>query len=298
MTATRGNRPFRLGFIGLGIMGVPMTKRLLARGWKVTVWNLEPERYELVREAGAAWADSPAAVRASCDVVLLCVLGDEAVQSICFGDNGLSSAKGAHILIDFSTTDVEVTRELGANLDVAWLDCPISGGPEAAERGQLTLMAGGTDDLFDWVRPILRDVGGNVTLMGPLGAGQTTKLINQAIVGTNYVLMAEVLAQVRASGIGGDKLAKALGGGLADSAILQRIFPQMLAGDFEPPKGRAKQLNKDLQSLRAFNERLGLTLPVQDVAIDQYRHYTEAGNGERDSASVSLLYDPETSPED
>ncbi len=292
MTGPRGQRPFRLGFIGLGLMGVPMTNRLLQRGWKVTVWNLEPERFDEVKETGAVWADSPAAVRAASDIVLICVLGDEAIQSVCFGENGLSAAKGAHIVIDFSTTDVELTKELADNLDVAWLDCPVSGGPEAAEKGQLTMMAGGTEDLYDWVRPILRDLAGNMTLMGPLGAGQTTKLINQAIVGTNYVLMGEILAQVKASGIDGEKLAKALTGGLADSQILQRIFPQILARDFDPPKGRAKQLNKDLQALRSFNERLGLNLPVQDTAIVQYRYYTEEGeNGEKDSASVSLIYD-------
>jgi 3-hydroxyisobutyrate dehydrogenase len=297
MTGPRGSRPFRLGFIGLGIMGVAITKRLLSRGWKVVCWNLEPERYELVREAGAEWVDSPAEVRANCDVVLICVLGDDAIQSICFGENGLASGKGAHIAIDLSTTNVELTHAMTGNLDMAWLDCPVSGGPDAAERGQLALMAGGTEDLFDWVRPILRDIGGNTTLMGPLGAGQTAKLINQAIVGVNYVLMGEILAQMKASGIDGEKLAKALAGGLADSVILQRILPQMLAGDYEPAKGRAKQLNKDLQALREFNEKLGLVLPVEDIAIDQYRFYAEQeGNGERDSASVARLYDPGEEP--
>jgi 3-hydroxyisobutyrate dehydrogenase len=292
MTGPRGSRPFRLGFIGLGRMGVPMTKRLLSRGWKVSCWNLEPERYELVREAGAEWVDSPAAVRASCDIVLICVLGDDAIHSICFGENGLASAKGAHIAIDFSTTSVELTRAMAGSLDMAWLDCPVSGGPEAAERGQLALMAGGTEDLFDWVRPILRDVGGNTTFMGPLGAGQTAKLINQAIVGVNYVLMGEILAQMRAAGIEAEQLARALAGGLADSVILQRIFPQMVAGRYEPPTGRAGHLNKDLQALREFNERLGLILPVEDIAIEQYRFYAEQeDNAERDSASVARLYD-------
>ena len=293
MSRAANSRPFRLGFIGLGLMGVPMVKRLLSRGWRVTAWNLEPERFELVGEAGAQWADTPAAVRAASDIVLICVLGDDAVHSVCLGENGLASSKGAHIVIDFSTTSVEITRELAATLDVAWLDCPVSGGPEAVPNGQLAMMAGGTEDLFDWVRPILRDLAANMTLMGPVGAGQTTKLINQAIVGTNYVLMGEILAQVRAAGIDGERLAQCLKGGLADSTILQRIFPQILKRDFDPPKGHAKQLNKDLQALREFNERLGLNLPVQDIASDQYRYYVESGNGERDSASVSLLYDPD-----
>jgi 3-hydroxyisobutyrate dehydrogenase len=293
MTTVRSARPFRLGFIGLGIMGVPMVRRLLAKGWKVTVSNLEPEAFAAVEEAGASWADSPKGVRAASDVVVLCVLGDEAVSDICLGRDGLHAAKGAHIVIDCSTTSVELTHRIGDDLGVAWLDCPVSGGPDAAEKGQLTMMAGGTEDLFEWVRPILRDLGTNITLMGPTGAGQATKLINQAIVGTNYVLMGEILAQVQAAGIDGDKLARCLKGGLADSMILQRIFPQILAAAYEPPKGRVKQLNKDLQALRAFNERIGLILPVQEVAIDQYATYAGRGNAERDSASVARLYQPD-----
>lgn len=286
-------RPFRLGLIGLGIMGVPIARRLLGQGWRLTVWNREPERFEDVREAGAVWADSPAAVRAACDIVLICVLGEDAVEDICFGERGLAAAKGAHIVIDLSTTAVETTRRAAAELDVAWLDSPISGGPAAAESGELTLMVGGAEELYDWVKAVLLDLGANVTLMGPLGAGQTTKVINQAIVGTNYVLMGEILAQVRAAGIDGTKLHECLKGGLADSEILQRIFPQIYAGDFDPPRGRARQLDKDLHAVRAFNEGLGLSLPVQDVAIDQYRHYVEDGNGEMDSASVCRIYVPD-----
>lgn len=281
----------RLGLIGLGIMGAAMTRRLLSRGWQVTVWNLEPERFSEVAGQGAKWAETPAAVRAASDIVLICVLGDEAIESVCFGRNGLSSATGADTVIDLSTTSVDVTRDIAARLGVQWLDCPISGGPGPAEEGQLTLMAGGDPALFERLAPILADLSANCTLMGPLGAGQTTKVVNQAIVGVGYVLMGEVLAMVQAAGIDAAKLPQALKGGAADSFLLQRMFPVMLNRDFDPPKGRAKQLGKDLQAVAEFNAGLGLDLPVLARAIAQYVAYVEAGNGDMESASVSRLYD-------
>lgn len=281
----------RLGFIGLGLMGAAMTRRLLSRGWQVTVWNLEPERLSEVAAQGAVWVDTPAAVRAASDVVLVCVLGDEAIESICFGQDGLASARGAEIVVDFSTTSVDVTRDVAERLNVQWLDCPISGGPGPAEAGELALMAGGDPKLFDRLRLILDDLSSNCTLMGPLGAGQTTKVLNQAIVGVNYVMLGEILAMAQASGIDAEKLPSALKGGAADSVLLQRIFPVMLNRDFEPPKGRAGQLGKDLRAVAAFNATLELDLPVVARAIDQYVAYVDAGNGDKESASVSRLYD-------
>src|SRR5688572_11067954 len=156
-------------------MGAPMVRRLCSRGWELTVWNLEPERFEQVKDAGARWADSPAAVRDSSDVVMLCILGDAAIESVCLGPNGLSSSSGATMLIDFSTTSAETTRRVAAKLGMEWLDAPMSGGPQAAEGGNLTIMAGGDPALCERLMPILDDLAGNATLMGPLGAGQMTK---------------------------------------------------------------------------------------------------------------------------
>ena len=281
----------RLGLIGLGIMGTAMARRLLSRGWQVTAWNLEPERFSEVVGQGAIWAETPADVRAASDAILICVLGDDAVESVCLGRNGLASSAGADTVIDLSTTSVGVTRDLAHRLGVDWLDCPVSGGPGLAEHGELTLMAGGDRALFERLTPILSDLSSNCTLMGPLGAGQTTKVVNQAIVGVNYVLMGEILAMVQAAGIDAEKLPQALKGGAADSFLLQRIFPVILNRDFDPPKGRAKQLGKDLEAVAEFVAGLGLDLPVLARAIAQYVGYVNAGNGEMESASVSRLYD-------
>jgi 3-hydroxyisobutyrate dehydrogenase len=289
-----GEKPYRVGLIGLGIMGAPIARRLLGRGWRLTVWNLEPERFDLVRDAGAEWAHSPAAVRGASDVVMLCILGDAAIESVCLGPDGLSSCSGASMLIDLSTTSAETTRRVAASLGMAWLDAPMSGGPQAAEEGTLTIMAGGDAGLYDRLTPVLADLAGNTTLMGPLGAGQMTKVINQAIVGVNYVLMGEVLAMAEAAGIDAGRLARCLKGGMADSTVLQRIFTQMQARDFDPPRSYARQLNKDLHMVEHVAERLKLELPVLEAAIRQYERYTSAGNDMQDGASVSRLYERPT----
>jgi 3-hydroxyisobutyrate dehydrogenase len=283
-------KPFRLGFIGIGIMGAPMVRRLCTEGWEVTVWNLEPERYAEVQKSGAKWADSPAAVRAASDVVLICVLGDHAIENVCLGPNGLLSHSGAGAVIDLSTTSPEMTASLAQRTKLDWLDCPVSGGPGPAESGTLTVMAGGARAHFDRLKPILDTLAGNLTHMGSPGAGQITKVVNQAIVGATYIVVAEALAMIRAAGLDPLTVASALKGGAADSTILQTIFKQMANNDFEPPRSRAKQLAKDMHSVAAFNGDHGLRLPIIETAVRQFDAYIEQGGAEADSASISRLY--------
>lgn len=285
----------KIGFVGLGIMGVPMVQRLLSQGYDVFVWNLEPERGALVTSKGALWCDGPAAVRVASDIVIFCVLDGDAVEACCFGTNGIARTDtGASVLVDCSTIDPERTRQLADRLlreaGMQWVDAPISGGPQPAGEGKLTIMAGGDPSVFEMVRPVLDMFGINVSHMGPLGAGQVTKVINQAIVGVNYVLMAEALTLAKAAGIDVSAVPKALQGGMADSVILQRIYSQMAAGDFDPPKAYARQLAKDLKALRHYHAGLGLDLPVTDAAVSRYVEYAESGNAMSDSAAISEFY--------
>ncbi len=296
MIETSLRKSCRIGFIGLGIMGRPMVARLLSLGWQVTVWNLEAEMAQPALDAGAKWANSPREVREKSDVVMICVLDAKAVEFCCFDKDGLASADGgADILVDFSTMNpdsvISLAQKLQEKTDITWIDAPISGGPEPAAEGKLTLMAGGRDDAFDRVKPILADLASNVTLMGPLSSGQAAKVINQAIVGTCYTLMAEVLAISRASGIESAHLPACLAGGLADSVILQRIFPQMEQRAFDPPKSFARQLNKDMQNLKKFCHELDLDLPLINAAVDRYSEFLAQGNEFSDSASISRLYE-------
>jgi 3-hydroxyisobutyrate dehydrogenase len=284
-----------LGFVGLGIMGVPMVLRLLDQGYDVTVWNREPERADLVVPHGAVWADSPAAVRKHSDIVMFCVLDGDAVEECCFGKQGIAQAtSGADMLVDFSTISPGRTRALAARLKqdtgMDWLDAPLSGGPGPAREGRLTVMAGGEPALLGRAKPVLESLAANLTQMGSLGAGQTTKILNQALVGVNYVLMAELLSLAESTEIDVAALPAALAGGMADSVILQRIFPQMQRGDYDPPKAYARQLNKDLEALGQFCRERDLELPLIERAVQRYAAYVAAGNTMADSAAIGRFY--------
>jgi 3-hydroxyisobutyrate dehydrogenase len=289
----------RIGFIGIGIMGSAMTRRLLERGWHVTAWNLEPEALPPIVAAGAAAAASPAAVTEASDIVVTCVLHTAAVESCVFGTGGIANGRGSEgkLLVDMSTIDPAATREIAARLrreaGVRWVDAPVSGGPQAARDGNLTVMAGGEAADIEAARPLMQDLAANFTHMGPVGAGQTTKLVNQLIVGTGYVLMAEALTLAEAAGIDAARLPECLAGGFADSALLRKLYPQMAARDFEPPAGYARQLLKDMKAVKQFAHDLRLALPLVERAAERYGEYIEKGNEMRDSASIVRLYDEE-----
>jgi 3-hydroxyisobutyrate dehydrogenase len=283
----------KIGFIGIGIMGAPMVRRLLIRGWQVSVWNLEPERYTQV--PGAAVMDSPAAVRAASDIVIFCVLNADAVEQCCFGPQGLAqAASGADLLIDCSTVNPNDTLRLAQRLKreagMNWVDAPISGGPAAAGEGQLTIMMGGDDGDVASARAVLSDLASNLTHIGALSAGQTAKIINQAIVGVGYVLMGEALALAEAAGIDAARLPAALAGGMADSTVLKRIYPQQQARDYQPPRGYARQLDKDLKNVMAFVKAHGLELPLVAEAAERY-HKFASDKPMLDSAAVACLYE-------
>lgn len=289
------SRP-RIGFIGIGIMGEAMARRLLDLGFPVTAWNLEPERLQTVVPHGAVAAGSPAAVAAASDIVMLCVLHMEAVERCIFAEDGVAAAgRGPALVIDFSTADPEGTRRAAARLreltGAGWVDAPVSGGPQLARTGQMTVMAGGSEEDFARAKPLLDQMAGNVTLMGPVGAGQTTKIINQAIVGTGYVVMAEALMLAEAAGIDAARLPQCLAGGHADSSLLQRLYPQMQQRAFEPPSSYARQLLKDLKAVSAFSQGLGLDLKVIEQGVQRYKDYVALGHDMSDSAAIVKLYE-------
>lgn len=290
-----GPRP-RLGFLGIGLMGEAMTRRLLDQGWTVTVWNQEPERLEKVVPYGAVAAKDPASVAESSDIVLICVLHTEAVHRCVFEKDGIAAAKARpRLVVDLSTADPGETRRMAERLrsetGIGWVDAPVSGGPGAARDGKMTVMAGGEPEDVEAIRPIMDDLAANFTQMGPVGAGQTTKVINQAIVGVGYLMMAESVILAEAAGIDAEHLPDCLAGGAADSVLLQTVYRQMKARDFASPKAYARQLLKDLKAVAEFEKRLGLSLPIIEAAVERYQAYVAQGNEMEDSASVVRLYE-------
>jgi len=283
----------RIGFVGIGIMGAPMVRRLMAQGWSVSVWNLEAERYAEV--PGATVMDSPAAVRAASDIVIFCVLHGDAVEQCCFGPHGMArAASGAALLIDTSTINPDTTLLLAERLKketgMGWVDAPISGGPVAAGDGALTIMMGGSDEDVARASPVLNDLATNLTHIGALSAGQTAKIINQAIVGIGYVMMGETLALAEAAGIDAKRLPAALAGGMADSTVLRRIYPQQEARDYLPPRSYARQLDKDLKNVMTFVKAHNLELPLLAKAVERYHAFAQ-DNKMVDGAAVARLYE-------
>jgi 3-hydroxyisobutyrate dehydrogenase len=285
-----------LGFIGLGLMGTAMSLRLLEKGWAVNVWNLEPERMSPVTDAGAIGKASPAEVTRDSDIVLMCVLHTEAVEQCVFSRDGIAMAGSAgKILIDHSTIDPASSRQfaerLQAETGMKWIDAPVSGGPNAARQGTLTVMAGGDAESIAAVAAVMSDLAANFTHAGRSGAGQAAKVINQAIVGTTYVLMAEALMLAEATGIDAARLPQCLAGGHADGALLQQLYPRMQARAFDPPLAYARQLLKDMVAVQAEIGSCGLHLPLIERAIEQHRAYVAGGNEMADPASIVRLYE-------
>jgi 3-hydroxyisobutyrate dehydrogenase len=152
-------------------------------------------------------------------------------------------------------------------------------------------MAGGDPADLEQAAPIFADLAGNTTHMGQVGAGQITKMVNQTIVGAGFVVMAEALRLAEASGIDAARLPAALAGGFADSALLQRVYPQMQARAFDPPLGYARQLLKDLKAVAEYARTLDLSLPMAELACRRYAEYVAGGNELADSASIIRLYE-------
>lgn len=284
-----------LGYVGVGLMGLPMAQRLVSLGYAVRAYDISPERVRAAREAGAAQASSPAdAVRGS-ELVLLNLPTTEAVEDAVFGENGIASAlRPPQLVIDFSTIKVDKCRAIARRLremtGAGWIDAPVSGGPPASGTGTLTVMAGGEAAHIDRTRPLFADLAGRFTHMGPPGAGLAAKMLNQLIVGCGHAVMAEAVVLAEAAGIDPARLPDCLAGGLADSALLQRLYPRMVMRDFAP-QGYVRQLLKDLEMVNEFAGALKAPTPMMGEALSLYRMLAHLGHTELDTASLVKLYD-------
>ncbi|MFE4515878.1 NAD(P)-dependent oxidoreductase [Kitasatospora sp. NPDC056783] len=254
------------GLIGLGVMGSRIARRILDAQVPLTVWNRTPARTAPLREAGATVATTPAHLAGTCDVIILCVTDRHAVTAVALGPDGLRAAPGlGQIVVDHSSISPDATRtvaeELRAANGISWLDAPVSGGTPAAERGTLTVMAGGTPSDLDRVHHLLRTYARRITLMGPLGAGQATKLCNQVIVAAGLWSIAEAALLAEASGVTPERLIGGLAGGFADIPLLPHFLPHMLDPRDES-LGTLTDLVKDLDTALTGAATTGVPLPL------------------------------------
>jgi len=283
----------RLAYVGVGLMGLPMVKRLLSLGHAVTAYDIVPEKTEAARAAGAKAASSPADAATDGEMVLLNLPTTDAVEAAVFGDKGVASViQKPQLVVDFSTVKVEKGRSfaqrLRANTGCGWVDAPVSGGPPASGTGTLTVMAGGDAADVGRVQPLMKDIAGRFTHMGPSGSGLVAKMINQLIVGCGHAVMAEALLLAEAGGIDAARVPECLAGGHADGSLLQKLYPRMAKRDFAP-QGYARQLLKDLEMVNEFAG--GLKAPMLAEALSLYRMLVRLGHSELDTSAIFKLYE-------
>lgn len=284
-----------LGFAGIGLMGLPMGRRLLAAGYPLTVWNRNPAKCAPLVEAGARQVATPAELCEQADVVMLCLADTAVVREVVFGPAGVAEgAKPGQLLVDFSSLEPTATREMAAELagrtGMSWLDSPVSGGVVGAEAGSLAIMVGGDAVDLDRVRPLLLELGQRVTHMGGIGAGQVTKACNQMIVACNALVIAEVVALAEQAGVDASLIAEALAGGFADSKPLQILAPQMAESRFEPVKWHVRTLLKDLDTAVKFSRETGSATPISGLAAQLMRLHGAQGFLQKDPATLVQMY--------
>lgn len=284
-----------LAFAGIGLMGLPMTRRLLAAGYPLTLWNRSPDKCAPLLELGAHRVENPAELCRDASVVMLCLANTEVVREVVFGPGGIvEGARPGQLLVDFSSLEPAATREMAAELEartgMRWVDAPVSGGTPGAEAGTLAIMVGGREEDVERVRPVLAHLGQRLTRMGEVGAGQVTKVCNQMIVACNALVIAEVVALAEQAGVDASLLAPALAGGFADSKPLQILAPQMAESRFEPVKWHVRTLLKDLDTAVKLSREQGAATPMSGLAAQLMRLHGSQGNLERDPATLIELY--------
>lgn len=289
-------KAIRVGLIGLGVMGAPMARNILAHGFSLTVCSRSAGPVERLVAEGASPASDARDAALRSDVLIITVPDTPDLQAVMEGPAGLLG--GAHadlIVIDSGSHDPTAMLGAAATLrqrGADFLDAPLSGGEAGARAGSLSIMVGGDADTLERARPVLEAVGSTIVHVGPVGAGQVAKAANQLVVAAAIEALAEAFTMARAAGIDPALLFDALAGGLAASRVLELNGPRMLTGDYAPG-GKARFHLKDLRNAQAVAAAHALELPALDLVTDAFERLVEAGRGDLDhTALLTLLEEP------
>ena len=284
---------YRIGFIGLGLMGRPMCLNLHRAGARLVIHNRSRAVVDnLIREAIEP-ADNPADVACRTEIVVLMVSDTPAVKQVLFGDNGLADGlRPGALVIDMGTTAVAATREYAARLaqtGVDFIDAPVSGGEIGARDGSLAIMAGGSEAAVKRAWPLFDILGKSTIHVGDVGAGQVAKAANQVIVGLNIGALAEALALAECAGVDPSKVRQALLGGFAASRILEVHGQRMIDNSFAPG-GKVTTQHKDLTQALDLAASLGLSLPATHLNMTLYQRLIDKGEGGLDHSALIRLF--------
>lgn len=289
----------KIGFIGIGLMGLPMCKRLLAVGESLWVFNRNGSKCTPLVDLGATQSASIQQLVESVDVIMLCVSDTQAVQAV--SQDIFPHLTASQIVVDFSSISPDATQDLAnvaASKGAHWIDCPVSGGVAGAEAGTLAMMAGGDADILNKIEPILMNLGQRLTYMGESGSGQTTKICNQMIVSCNVLVLAEVMAMAKRAGVDAANIPSALKGGFADSTPLQLTGSRMAVQDFDEIKWHVKTLLKDLDMANVLAKDVGSAIPMAGLGAELMRQHASKGFAEKDPATFVAMYEAILNPTD
>ena len=277
----------KIGFIGIGLMGLPMSKNLVKAGYNLTVFNRSKNKAEPLKEFGAKISNTLKDAVDGSDIVITMLTDDTAVDEVMNNSDFLNNLKPGAIVIDMSSVKPTTATKHGNNLklkNINYLDAPVSGGTIGADEASLAIMVGGEQNIFEDAFDILKKMG-NPTLVGPIGSGQVSKLANQIIVGLTIGAVAEAVTLCEKAGADPNKMIKALSGGWADSKVLQTHGKRMINKDFTP-KGRTSVHLKDMNNILECANNYNTHLPISNLVKEMYKSLVENGHGETDHSSL------------
>ena len=284
----------KIGFIGLGIMGKPMSRNLLKAGYPLLVYDIVPEAVDEIVRAGAEKGVSPKDVAAKTGVIITMLPNSPHVKEVVLGKNGIiEAARPGSIIIDMSSIAPLVSREIAAKLaekKIRMLDAPVSGGEPKAIDGTLSIMVGGSKADFDEYLPLLKVMGASVVLCGEIGAGNVTKLANQIVVAANIAAVSEALVLAAKAGVNPDLVYQAIRGGLAGSTVLDAKAPMMMDRNFKP--GFRINLHiKDLNNVQETASGIHMPTPLTDKVMEMMKSLKDEGMGDADHSALVRYYE-------
>ena len=291
----------KIGFIGLGRMGLPMAYNLLKAGLDLTVHNRSRPKVQDIAAAGATAAISSAEVTRQCDIVLACLPDIATSEEVFLGPDGvMANARPGQIIVDHSTVGIDTSKACAGAADAKgamFLDAPISGGTERAENATLVIMAGGPEEAFAAALPAFDAMGGTVRHTGPTGTGTTVKLVNQLLVGVHTLAAAEAMLMGTKSGADPALVYELVSSGWGQSFMLDRNSSVMLDQTYEDARAPVRTILKDLGLIQELARSIDTPTPAGDVAYKLFAQAAEAGLGDLDMPGVARLLEKEAGVE-
>ena len=285
-----------LVFIGVGLMGLSLVKRLCYLDYKIEAYDKKLEKLEPLKKISNIRLNKNASeISKNNNIIILCLDKTQSVKEVVFGKDGIvNNAHNNTIILDLSTTlaneTINFAYQLNKKTGAAWIDAPVSGGPDKALEGNLAIMLGGDEKVVEYVKPILKAISSKYTYFGMSGSGQIVKMINQIIVLNNYAILAEAASFAQAWNIDANKIPEALSDGHAGSNLLNDLFPRIVNRDFVP-KGYASQILKDLQMLSKLANAKNIPTPMSSLTKELFTILVNSSQEKLDGTSIVKLFD-------